>query len=111
MDIDKNRFKNLFPGLSEEMENEGNALSISSTQSDTESEEMLNFEGYNPNVIDFLQRCDTKEQVESIIDFMERRKEISHKQAELLRRQFEEKGIRSFGLKKGDAYYVREAYK
>ena len=112
MEIDKEQFKRMFPNLAREMNGEDNRISITSIRSDIESGEKIvseSFRGYNPDVIDFLRRCDDEEQAYEIIDYLERRKEISGKYASQLRKQLKEKGIRSFGSKKEDGYYLKKA--
>jgi len=112
MEIDKERFKKMFPHLAEEMIKSDNRISIKSVRSDIESGEKTvseSFRGYNPDVIDFLRRCDSEEQANEIIDYLERRKEISGKYAAQLRSQLKEKGVRSFGSKKEDGYYLKQA--
>jgi len=112
MEIDKEQFKRMFPNLAREMNGEDNRISITSIRSDIESGEKIvseSFRGYNPDVIDFLRRCDDEEQAYEIIDYLERRKEISGKYASQLRKQLKEKGIRSFGSKKEDGYYLKQA--
>jgi len=111
MEIDKKRFKTLFPHLSREMENDQHRVAISSIRSNvqtTENASSKRFDGYMPDVIDFIRRCDNEEQAVEIIDFMEKRKEINSTYAQRLKRQLREKGVRSFGSKKKDDYYSRE---
>jgi len=111
MEIDKKRFKNMFPHLSEEMENKQCQVAISSIRSDVQTGEHAvakRFDGYLPDVIDFIRRCDNEKQAEEIIDFMEKRNEINSAYAQRLKKQLREKGVRSFGPKKQDDYYSRE---
>jgi len=115
MEIDKEQFKKMFPNLAREMSSDDNdnRVAITSVRSDIESGEKIvskkSFRGYNPDVIDFLRRCDNEEQANEIIDYLERRKEISGKYASQLRKQLKEKGVRSFGSKKEDGYYLKQA--
>jgi len=112
MEIDKEKFRRMFPHLAEEMASDDNRISITSVRSDIESGEKAaseSFRGYNPDVIDFLRRCDSEKQANEIIDYLERRKEISRKYAAQLRKQLKEKGVRSFGSKKEDGYYLKKA--
>lgn len=67
------------------------------------------FDNYNPDVIDFLCRCDTAKQAAEIIDYLEKRGEIDHKYAQKLRTQLKKKGIRSFGAKREEGYYLKES--
>ena len=112
MEFDKETFKRLFPNLAREMESGENKVAVNSVRTDTKSGERAAsrcFVHYDPDVIDFLRRCDTPEQAEEIIAYMERRGEISHEYAAKLRKQLKEKGVRSFGPKKEENYYLKRA--
>ena len=114
MDMEKGRFKKLFPHLAEEMESEENRVSIRSVRSEPETKEKAvasTFEGYDPDIIDFLRRCDNDQQALEVINYMERRGEITKNYATKLKTQLKEKGIRSFGTKKSEDYYLRIAEK
>lgn len=100
----------MFPNLTEELEKGDAKISIGSVRTDTAAAEKTHpdrFRNYNPTIIDFMRRCDTQTEVESIITFMEKRGEINGKHAEKLRLQLGKKGVRSFGPKKGDDYYSK----
>ena len=77
-----------------------------SVRSETPNESTI-LSGYMPDAVDFLRRCDNAREAKKIIDFLEKRGEISDKYATKLRHQLREKGIRSFGTKKTDGYYLR----
>lgn len=111
MEFDKKKFKSMFPHLADELEANQQKISISSVRSDANMGEHASskrFDGYIPDVIDFVRRCDTEQQAKEIIDFLEKRREISREYAQRLRRQLQTKGVRSFGSKKQDDYYSRE---
>lgn len=111
MDFEKKRFQKMFPNLTQEMENENCQTKISSVRSDpTTGEKAVSkkFVGYTPDVIDFLRRCEKAEQAKEIIDYMEKKKEISCEYATKLRKQLKNKGVRSFGSKKEDDYYLKQ---
>ena len=111
MEIDKKEFRKMFPNLVKELENEENKIAVTSVRSDAQTGEKASskkFAGYMPDVIDFIRRCDNKEQVEEIISYMERRGEISREYAERLRKQLRERGVRSFGSKKEEDYYFKQ---
>lgn len=111
MEIEKKRFKTMFPNLSEEMENKQCQVAISSIRSDVQTGEHAvakRFDGYVPDAIDFIRRCDNEKQAEEIIDYLENRNEINNAYAQRLKKQLREKGVRSFGPKKQDDYYSRE---
>ena len=111
MDVEKKRFQRMFPNLAHELENEDCGTKINSVRSDPSTGEKAvskKFTDYAPDVIDFLRRCDKAEQAEEIIDYMEKRKEISGEYARKLRKQLKAKGVRSFGSKKEDDYYLKQ---
>ncbi len=112
MDIEKRRFQTSFPNLSRELEQEPQSVEISDVRSGGSSCEKVSsktFAGYEPNVIDFIRRCDNEQQAKEIIDYLEKRQEVNSVQSKKLTKQLEEKGVRSFGPKKQTDYYSREA--
>ena len=112
MEVDKRTFKKMFPRLAEEMETGKSKASINSIRSDQETEEKATdkrFDNYNPDVVDFICRCDNEKQAKEIIDYMKKRGEIDQKYAKKLRTQLKKKGIRSFGAKREEGYYLRES--
>jgi len=112
MELDKKRFKRMFPNLAQEMETDHNRVAISSVRSDIPAGERVStkaFDNYMPDAIDFIRRCDNQKQAEEIINFLEKRKEITRKHAQKLKKQLRSKGVRSFGPKKHDDYYSRQA--
>jgi hypothetical protein len=111
MDIEKKWFKKVFPKLAGEMERGECGTPINSVRTETETGEMAaakRFMGYIPDAIDFLRRCDKREQAEEIICYLEKRGEITLGYAAKLRKQLKEKGVRSFGSKKEDDYYLKQ---
>lgn len=111
MDIEKEKFRKMFPSLAQELESEKCRTKINSVRSDPNTgEEAVSkrFTAYTPDVIDFLRRCDKAEQGEEIICYLENRGEISSEYARKIRKQLREKGIRSFGSKKEDDYYLKQ---
>jgi len=110
MEIDKERLKKLFPHLAKELDVETNSIEITSVQSDSNAGENAfsqKFSGYTPDVIDFIRRCDKEKQAEEIINYLEEKGEISNEYAKRLNQQLREKGIRSFGPKKGEDFYLK----
>ena len=98
----------MFPNLAKELKQGFATVKINSIQPDHKAKEKIvskTFEGYSPDIIDFLKRCSTLEEANEIIDYMEKQNKISTKDAQKLRIQLNEKGVRSFGAKKGDNYY------
>jgi hypothetical protein len=102
----KNGFEKAFPSLSKELREKKKSLTIHAVRS--EAAEPRSLRGYDPDIIDFLRRCEEEREGKEIIDFMEQRGEISHKYAIALRRQLKTQGIRSFGSKKEAHYYSKQ---
>ena len=113
MQLDKGTFKKMFPHLAEEMDETKSKGNINSARSGPTTAERAMaakcFDDYNPAVTDFLCRCDTVKQAEEIIDYLEERGEIDHNYSQKLRTQLKRKGIRSFGPKREEDYYLRES--
>jgi len=110
MELDKKAFRKLFPNLVEELESSKNKVAINSVRTDVKTGEKTvskRFTHYAPDVIDFIRRCDTEELAEEIISYTEKRGEIKKQYAKKLRKQLEEKGVRSFGPKKEENYYFK----
>ncbi len=100
----------MFPSLAEELETDENKVAVNSVRSDSErAEEAVaeRYVHYNPDVIDFLRRCDTKKQAQEIIEYMRKKGEITDAYAARLVKQLKGKGIRSFGTKKEEDYYLK----
>lgn len=110
MKIKKERFQKMFPKLAEELENGKCKTTINSVRTDYDRGEKAvsrRFTDYTPDVIDYIRRCDRREEAEEIVCYLEKRKEISFQYAQKLRKQLKEKGVRSFGPKKEDDYYLK----
>jgi hypothetical protein len=101
--MEKERFKKLFPHLAEELD--GN---VSKVVIEVEGKSSRKWVGFIPDIVDFFRRCDTDEQGEEIIEYLEKKGEITQDRALELMKQLREKGIRSFGGKKGEGYYHRD---
>ncbi len=110
MEIDKKAFKKMFPNLAKEIDEKQQRVAISSIRSNVKAAEKASskrFVNYMPDAVDFIRRCDNEQQAEEIIGYLEKRKEISPNYARRLRKQLKEKGVRSFGPKKEDGYYLK----
>ena len=111
METDKKSFKKMFPNLSEELEGGDRKVAIDSVRTDPDATEKSmpdKFRNYDPTVVDFIRRCDTEEQAEEIIAYLEKKGEVTKEHAAKLRKQLKRKGVRSFGSKKEENYYVKQ---
>lgn len=110
MRLNRASFKRMFPNLVREVGSGDDGVSTDSVKMGNEDGEKpaarRKFSGYAPNIVDFLRRCDTVEQAEEIIAYMEKRGEIDKQYARKLRKQLKGKGVRSFGTKKEPDYYL-----
>jgi len=112
VEFDKETFKKTFPNLAKELESNENRIAINSVRSEVQTGERAaskRFVNYVPDILDFIRRCNTEEQAEEIIAYMEKRREIRKQYAEKLRKQLKEKGVRSFGPKKEENYYLKHS--
>jgi len=110
MELDREKLKKMFPNLARELASDENKVAVNSVRSDNkmaEASSSENFVHYVPDAIDFIRRCDTEQQAEEIIGYLEKRGELSKKHADKLREQLKDKGVRSFGCKKEDGYYIK----
>ena len=67
--------------------------------------------GFIPTAIDFIRRCDTKEQAIEIINYLLKRGELNTIDASKLKKQLSAKGLRSFGSKKDAGFYFNQTEK
>jgi hypothetical protein len=112
MEVGKERFRKMFPNLAREISDEEKKVTIDSIRTEAEAAEKSaatkkNLSNYDPDVIDFLRRCDNVQQAEEIITYMQNRGEVTPDYAKKLRQQLKKKGIRSFGSKKEEGYYFK----
>ncbi len=66
--------------------------------------------GYNPSIIDFIQRAENKSEALEVIDYMLRKGEISEPYADHLKKIIIQYGPRYFGPKREDGYYLKKYY-
>jgi hypothetical protein len=111
VETDKKSFKKMFPRLSEELEGGESKVAIGAVRTDSDAAEKSlsdQFRNYNPTVVDFIRRCDTEAQAETIIAYLQKRGELTKEYAAKLRKQLKKKGVRSFGSKKEENYYFKK---
>ncbi|WP_258083980.1 DUF2095 domain-containing protein [Thermococcus thermotolerans] len=109
-EYDRDEFEEKFPALARELEEEGVPIAgyrTSEKKAIAEEDEMQDFSGYNPTVIDFLRRCETDDEALEIINWMEEHGEITHEMAKELRITLVQKGVRAFGSKKEWGWYEK----
>jgi len=92
-------FRRRYPNISRELDEE-NPVTIQSVRTDMAEGEKAAARGGYPTAVDFIRLCETKEQAAEIIDYLERRKEITGEYAARLREQLNRHGLRSFGKRR-----------
>jgi hypothetical protein len=123
MATDKESLKKMFPNLYKELESQDCKISIDAVRKNAEEiengEPEEEFESktetttpdklrhFNPTAVDFIRRCDTEEQAEEIIAYLEKKGEITKADADELRCKLK-RGVRTFGPKKEENFYFRE---
>jgi len=101
----------MFPNLYKEIEGGDIKVPIGAVRTDPQASEKTmqdKLRSFVPTVSDFIRRCETKEQAEEIVAFLEKQCEISKEYATKLRNQLKRKGLRSFGPKKEENYYFKK---
>ena len=123
MATDKESLKKMFPNLYKELESEDCKIPINGIRKNSEEAEEGEMEDegdckiedtmpdklrhFSPTAIDFIRRCDTEEQAAEIINYLQKKGEITKEYADELRCKLK-CGIRSFGPKKEENYYFKE---
>lgn len=115
-ELTRDEFRKRYPNLSREMDD--SQVEDVKAQMEEEPEEehgkekkaqaTIDSHGYDPTVYDFLARCDTDKQALEIIDYLERRGEITKEQAISLRKTLNQKGVRFFGEKRNPGHYYKK---
>lgn len=107
LDVYWEEFKRKYPNLAREIAEKRMSVSIAGIrwEGGEEYDELR-----KPDAVAYLRRCDTDEEAYEVIDYLERKGEISKSYAESLRRQVREKGVRSFGSRKPRGYYILKYY-
>jgi hypothetical protein len=109
--MEKKKFKELFPHLADELESGRSTVDLEGEMVGTKGSLNTNrkWAGYDPDIIDFIRRCDTNEQAVEIIGYMAKEGKITSEMADKLRKKLEEEGVRSFGKHKEPGYYTKNA--
>jgi hypothetical protein len=126
MAIDKKSLKKMFPNLYRELEEGEAKIPINSLRKNPEEAEASveecaeqeveaateappdKLRHFYPSAEDFLRRCDTEEQAEEIIAYLQKKGEITAECACELRSKLKREGVRAFGPKKEENHYFRE---
>lgn len=99
--------KKYFPAIYEEIKNNTNQLDEEDMKTTLGTKKIRQFRGYSPTITDFICRCKTKEEALEIIEYMLKMNKITENEANAIKKQLKEKGLRSFGEHRAPGYYER----
>ena len=105
MEFDKREFRKKFPSLYKELGEPEEEESPHPEKQDDRGHPLNEFE---PQIESYIRRAHTVNEALEVVAYLKKRGEISEKQALELRRQIEERGIRSFGPLRTWGHYERE---
>jgi len=100
--MEKKKIEELFPNLTKEIK-EGSTKIVKLDRALPGSQRK--WAGFNPEAIDFLRRCTKKEEAHEVIDYLEKRGEISQEKADMFREKLENEGLSAFGKHKDQDFY------
>ncbi|MCJ7608851.1 DUF2095 domain-containing protein [Candidatus Bathyarchaeota archaeon] len=98
-------FRKKFPHLAKELAEEKMKIRIDEVRTQPTEDRENTLSDYVPDVVNFIRRCDTLGEALEIVDYLEKRNELSFDAAVKLRAQLKLRGVRSFGSKKEVGYY------
>ncbi|PUA31386.1 MAG: hypothetical protein B9J98_06400 [Candidatus Terraquivivens tikiterensis] len=109
IDFEIEEFRRRFPNLYREIVQKKMSIRIDAQRdSEERAEEAMNvLRGGLPGPVDYIRRCDTDEEAIKLVDYLESRGEVTKEEADRLRKQIAEMGVRSFGPKKELGYYSK----
>ncbi len=104
--MEKKDFKKQFPKLAEEMDSGVGKADIEFQGEKPRAKRK--FAEHDPDAMDFIRRCSTDDQAYEIIEYLEKRGELTKEAADKMCKQLMEQGLKSFGRKKKYGHYDRE---
>jgi hypothetical protein len=104
--MEKKDFKKQFPKLAEEMESGVGKADIEFQGEKPRAKRK--FAEHDPDAMDFIRRCSTDDQAYEIIEYLEKRGELTKEAADEMCKQLMGQGLKSFGRKKKTGHYDRE---
>lgn len=110
--MEKKDFKRLFPHIADEMETGDSKVDLNkatepSPSTEPSYKEDRKYTGFLPGAVDFIRRCKKVREAEEIISFLEKKGDVGKNEANALRKQLREEGLKSFGTHKGPGFYEK----
>ncbi len=107
LEEDVEEFKDHFPALHREISEGKNEMEEEEIRTSLGSKRVRKFKGYTPGAVDFICRCETKEEALEIIEYLQKKGDLSEEYAKTLKKQLDEKGLEHFGEHRKPGYYER----
>jgi len=110
--MEKKDFKKLFPKIAEEMETGTSKVDLDAATELPPSNKLSyaedrKYSGFSPGAVDFIRRCRKPKEAEEIINFLEKKGDITKVEANTLRGQLKHEGLKSFGPHKEPGFYEK----
>jgi hypothetical protein len=110
--MEKKDFKRLFPHIADEIETGASKVDINKATEPTRSTdpsyvEDRKYAGFQPGAVDFIRRCRKPQEAEEIINYLEKKGDVSKEVALALHKQLKDGGLSSFGPHKGPGFYEK----
>ncbi len=110
--MEKKDFKRLFPHIAGEMETGASKVDLAKATEPPRSTEPSyaedrKYAGFQPGATDFIRRCRKTRDAKDILDYLERKGDVTGEEAKALRKQLRDGGLRSFGPHKGPGFYEK----
>jgi hypothetical protein len=110
--MEKKDFRRLFPHIADEMETGASKVDLREAIEPPPSTEPgyaedRKYAGFTPGAVDFIRRCRKPKEAEEIISFLEKKGDIKKDEANALRKQLRDSGLKSFGPHKGPGFYEK----
>ena len=106
IDYDLNDFSKTLPNLADELTHVDHPGSL--PLDDIKFDDVV---PRKPGVVEFIQRCTTDYEALEIIDFLEKKEEISQELADNYRDRLKKKGLTDFGPHKERGFYERNFHR
>ena len=111
MEFDEREFKRKFPHLYEELEDSTSEGKDNLESCEVQDAEPDTSDKYSPEATSYIRRARSNDEAIEIVDYLEKRGELSANDASSIIKQIRERGVRSFGSLKTWGHYERELRK
>ena len=96
-----------FPAIHREITEGNKKLEEEEIRTSSGTNRVRKFRGFTPGVVDFICRCETKEEALEIIEYLLKNGDLSKEYAATLKKYLNEEGLEYFGEHRAPGYYER----